>query len=88
MKCFVFATALVLAMLGQSSAQEIDRSRAPSDEPVPVSVSTAQRDAPQTQVAPPAPPAPAVATPPAAPYNVEDPRAVIDWLLNRPSIGR
>jgi hypothetical protein len=81
MKRLGLAIALTLAMFDQSSAQEIDRSRLRSNEPVPASVSTAPRVERREQVSAPAPPATSAPTPPQ--YNVEDPRAVIDYLFNR-----
>jgi hypothetical protein len=80
------AIALLLPMLRVSSAQEIDRSRVRSDDPVPASVSTPPSVERQERVSAPAPPATAAPTPPAAPYNVEDPTAVIDWLFNRSGV--
>jgi hypothetical protein len=80
------AIAFALSMLGQSSGQEIDRSRLRSDEPVPASVSIPPKVERREQVAAPEAPAASAPTPPPAEYNVEDPRAVIDWLFNRSSV--
>jgi hypothetical protein len=88
MKHLALAVVVALSMLGQSSAQEIDRSRVRPDDPVPASVSAAPREERPDQVATPTPPPTAAPTPPPAQYNVEDPRAVIDWLFNRPPRGR
>jgi hypothetical protein len=85
MKHLAFVTALVLSMLSQSTAQETDRSRLRSDAPVPVSVSTPPTDERREAVVAPAPPSTIAPTPP-APYNAEDPRAVIDWLFNRSAV--
>jgi hypothetical protein len=77
------AIAFALSMLGQSSGQEIDRSRLRSDEPVPASVSVPQRP---EQIAAPEPSAASAPTSSPTQYNVEDPRAVIDWLFNRSAV--
>jgi hypothetical protein len=86
MKYLGLVIALALSMLGQSSAQEIDRSRLRSDEPVPASVSIPPRGERREQVEAPTPPAVSAPTPSPAQYNVEDPHAVIDWLFNRSAV--
>jgi hypothetical protein len=86
MKHLALVTAFVLSMLSQSTAQEIDRSRLRSDGPVPVSVTTSPTDERREEVVAPAPPSTTAPTPPPAPYNAEDPRAVIDWLFNRSAV--
>jgi hypothetical protein len=89
LKYLALAIVLALSTLGVSNAQESDRSRLRSDDAVPASVSSSPTVERQERVSVPAPPATAAPIPPPAPYNVEDPRAVIDWLLNRsPVRGR
>jgi hypothetical protein len=86
MKEFALAVVLVLSIVDLVSAQAIDRSRQRPDDPVPASVSTPARVERQEQTAAPAPPATAPPTAPPSPYNVEDPRAIVDWLFNRSAV--
>lgn len=87
MKGLGLAIALTLSTLGQSSAQEIEHTRSGPDDPVPAATSPLPRVERREEAAAPAPPAASVSTPPPAPYNVEDARAVIDWLFNRSAVG-
>jgi hypothetical protein len=86
MKHLALATALALSMLSQSNAQELDRSGARSDDPVLAAESTPSRGERREQVVAPALPATTAPELAPAPYNVEDPRAVIDWLFNRSAV--
>ena len=86
MKCFSLAIGAILVLLSQAGAQETQVGRPrPNDSTTlaPVAASSVPpRVEPQEQS--PALPPPATGAPAQpAPYNVEDSRAVIDWLLKR-----
>jgi hypothetical protein len=87
MKRLVLGIVLAFSMSGQLSAQEIERARSKPADPVPAAATRPIPRVERREQSPaPAPPATAVPQPPPAAYNVEDPRAVVDWFFNRSAV--
>ena len=87
MKRLALGITLALAMLSPACAQETQVGR-PRDSVTSAPAAAAPvspRVEPREQSPVPPLPVTAAPAPPPTPYNVEDPRAVIDWLLNRSS---
>jgi hypothetical protein len=86
MNYLVLAIVLALSMIGESNAQEPDRTRVRPDDPIPAATSPLSRVERREPSSAPLPAAPAVPAQPPAPYNVEDPRAVVEWFFNRSAV--
>jgi hypothetical protein len=86
MKHLALAIVSVLSMIGVSSAQEPDRTRGRPDDPVPAATSAPPRVERRELPPAPLPGATVVPAQPPTQYNVEDPRAVVEWFFNRSAV--
>jgi len=86
MKGVGLAIVVALFLSGQSSAQQVELAKPRPNDSAAAAASAPSRVEHVEQLPTRAPSAAAVPEPSPAAYNVEDSRAVIDWLVNRSSV--